>query len=87
MLGANVIFFKAFGDHYPFDKKDIEDLIKTKESLNGEILITTEKDWARIRGINIDFKTLACLKISFIITTGEKELFDMIKEKADSVLN
>ena len=47
-LGANVVSFRAFGDHYPFSKKEIEKLIKEKETLKVELLITTEKDWVKL---------------------------------------
>ena len=86
-LGADVVSFRAFGDHYPFSKKDIEKLMKEKDSLKGDILITTEKDWTRIRDIAVDNDSLAFLTINFIILSGKDALFKMIKEKTDSVFN
>lgn len=85
-LGADVVSFKAFGDHYPFSKKDIEKLVDELKFINGELLITTEKDWVRIREMAIDIESLAFLKIKFVITSGQDELLNMIKEKADAVL-
>jgi tetraacyldisaccharide 4'-kinase len=85
-LGANVVSFKAFGDHYPFRKKDLEKLIRELEDFRGDILITTEKDWARIRDMTKNIKNLAFLTINFVITSGKDELLNMIREKADSVI-
>ena len=86
-LGANVVSFKAFGDHYPFSKKDIVKLIKEQQAFKGDILITTEKDWSRISELAADIDFLAVLTIKFIITSGKDELLKMIKEKADTILN
>ena len=85
-LGANVVCFRAFGDHYPFSQKDIEKLRVEQEKLNGELLITTEKDWTRIRDMVLDVESLAFLKINFVIKSGKDRLFNLIKEKADAVL-
>jgi tetraacyldisaccharide 4'-kinase len=86
-LGANIISFRIFGDHYPFNRKVIEELQKEQAALNAEVLITTEKDWARIQGIAMDIKSLAFLTINFVITSGKYELLKMVKEKADYVLD
>ena len=85
-LGAEVVSFRAFGDHYPFSREDITKLMEERKSLKCEFLITTEKDWARIREMAMDIDSLACLTIRFVITSGKDELFNMIKEKADAVL-
>ena len=61
--------------------------MKEKDSLKGDILITTEKDWTRIRDIAVDNDSLAFLTINFIILSGKDALFKMIKEKTDSVFN
>ena len=86
-LGADIISFRTFGDHYPFNRKDIEELRKEQEALNAEVLITTEKDWARIQGLAMDMESLAFLKINFVMTSGKHELLKMMKEKADSVID
>lgn len=85
-LGADIVSFKAFGDHYPFTHKDILKLRNEQKTLNAELLITTEKDWARIGDMAADIKSLAYLTINFVITSGKDKLFCMIKTKADNVL-
>jgi tetraacyldisaccharide 4'-kinase len=85
-LGANVVSFRAFGDHCRFSQKDIQQLIKVQETFNGDILATTEKDWVRIREMAMGIDSLACLTINFVIASGRDELLNMIKEKADAVL-
>ncbi len=85
-LGAEIISFKRFADHYPYNRKNIESLRRELHTLNGEFLVTTEKDWARIHGITVDIKNLALLSINLVITTGKDQFFKMIKQRADAVL-
>jgi len=47
-IGAKVLYFKDFPDHFWFSKRDIEILLDIKKRLEAEYLITTEKDWVRI---------------------------------------
>jgi tetraacyldisaccharide 4'-kinase len=85
-LGADVVSFSAFGDHYPFSRNDIENVRKKHEALRGEIFITTEKDWARIKDIAADIEYIACLTIDFVFKSGEEDFFKSIEKKADKVL-
>lgn len=85
-LGADVLSFTAFGDHYPFSHNDIEQLRKKHEALRGEIFITTEKDWARIKDMVTDIEYIACLTIDFVFKSGEEDFFKMIEGNAGKVL-
>jgi tetraacyldisaccharide 4'-kinase len=85
-LGVNILSFRAFGDHYPFSRGDLIKLDEERKALNGEMLITTEKDWARIREIVSDAKNIALLSIKFVIKPDEKSFFSIIKEMANKVL-
>ena len=54
----NLIDTKTFPDHYIFSDKDINELI-TKAKNNGSILLTTEKDYFRIKdNYKIDIEKL-----------------------------
>ena len=85
-LGADVVSFMAFGDHHPFSHRDMEKIRKKHEALRGEFLITTEKDWTRIKDIATNIEYIACLTIDFVFKSGEEDFFKMIEEKADTVL-
>ncbi len=85
-LGAKLISFKAFGDHYPFSERDLTELEEEMRKLGADMLITTEKDWARIRHMASGIAPIALLRIDFVIKAGQKEFFNIIKKKADSVL-
>lgn len=48
-LGANIIGWKEFPDHYNYHEKDIQNIKKLADKQNAEVLITTEKDIVKIR--------------------------------------
>ncbi|RMD56661.1 MAG: tetraacyldisaccharide 4'-kinase, partial [Nitrospirae bacterium] len=45
-MGADLVRFRAFGDHHKYTKRDVKKIIKES---NGLILITTEKDLVKLR--------------------------------------
>lgn len=45
--GARVLASHAFGDHHRFTEKEAKRLLQEAED-NGAMLVTTEKDWARL---------------------------------------
>jgi tetraacyldisaccharide 4'-kinase len=85
-LGVNILSFRAFGDHYPFNREELIKLEEERKHLHGEMLITTEKDWARIRDIFPDANNIVLLSIKFAIEPDEHVFFDIIKERAKKVL-
>src|SRR5207244_10903550 len=48
-VGAGMAGFVEFSDHHAFTLDDIESLMRRAESAGAEALVTTEKDWVRIR--------------------------------------
>lgn len=85
-LGADVLSFSAFGDHYPFNQNDIEKIRKKHEALRGEIFITTEKDWARIKDMATGIEYIGYLTIDFVFKSKEEDFFKMIQKKANEVI-
>lgn len=58
-MGANVIAKRAFADHHPFSEAEARSLLDDADRL-GAILVTTEKDHARLgggSGLCVDLKT------------------------------
>jgi len=85
-LGAKVVSFKAFGDHYPFSERDMLKIQEDQKTFDGDLLITTEKDWVRIREKASNIDSIAYLTIDFVIKSGEENFYKMIKTKADAAL-
>ena len=89
-LGADLVQFKGFRDHYPFDRDEIRKLIQMKERIGARYLLTTEKDWMRIAPF--DFTTaapmhndLAYLSVRFAFLPGEEGIFGIIRNGLSGV--
>jgi tetraacyldisaccharide 4'-kinase len=78
-LGGEIVGFKGFADHYPYSLRDLEDISASAKTVQAEMLVTTEKDHARIAdniralqpdlaviGIDISFKSDALEFEAFI---------------------
>ncbi len=74
-LGGKVIHFKGFGDHHRFRAEEIENIIKIKTDLNAHFIITTEKDWVRIRPLMLSCPELGYIGIRFELLSGEHDVF------------
>jgi tetraacyldisaccharide 4'-kinase len=83
-LGAEPVFFKAFGDHHSFRTVDLLKLMSQKESLKADCLLTTEKDWVRIEGPLTEYPDLSYLTIRLVLKSDENRFFQLIKEKLRS---
>ena len=74
----NVVARRAFGDHYQYTDRDIDNLLKLAERKKAK-LVTTEKDWMRLPE-NAREK-IKCVKLETII---EEKFFDWLKEKLNA---
>ena len=74
----NVVGRRAFGDHYQYTDKDIEDLMNLAKRKNAK-LVTTEKDWVRL-------PEYAREKIKFVKleTVLDEKFFDWLKERLNA---
>ena len=79
-LGADVIEFKRFKDHYPFTAQDLEELIHVKSAAGAHFLVTTEKDWMRLPCLGPANADLAYLSIRFRFLPGQDGVLRMIQD-------
>jgi tetraacyldisaccharide 4'-kinase len=78
-LGAEVRLFKAFPDHHPFSRAQIEEMILLAKNL--DCLITTEKDWVRIENLGIHEDKLCYLTVTFEVFPERENFFKMVRER------
>jgi len=86
--GAVIEGFDIFNDHYNYAADDIRLIDKKSKKVQAEFIITTQKDWSKIKELeplsllNI---TLAYLEIEIRITEGEEEfrrlILDTVSDK------
>jgi tetraacyldisaccharide 4'-kinase len=81
-LGAEVAHFRSFRDHHLFLGSEFQELVAERRRLNADLLLTTEKDFVRLRQFAPMETLLAYLTIRFRIVSGAEGFFDMIRGKA-----
>ncbi len=79
-VGINIGGFVSFEDHYQFNKADIDNLINRAKETGSEVLITTEKDAARLKEFEPISFPVWILKIRMEIFEGREILLSKIKE-------
>jgi tetraacyldisaccharide 4'-kinase len=78
-LGAEISSYRAFPDHHPFTKNEIESLISDKQNTGADLLITTEKDWMRAAALITSGQAAAYLTIKFDLINEKERFFAIIK--------
>ena len=78
--GLNIVKHLEFPDHYNYSNNDIEQILKLSDDMNCKI-ITTEKDYLRLRKKNID--NIKFIKSELQIIDEEK-LINSILEKNET---
>ncbi len=86
-LGAELVFFKVFRDHHPYQSREIQELMTEKRRLKADFLLTTEKDWVRMESFIPQYPDLAYLTIKFSLLDDEDKFFRMVNEKAKGIGN
>jgi len=81
-LRANIIVYKVFPDHYVYEKGEVQGMEQMAKDCGADYLITTEKDWIRIRDLAQDKDRLGYLSIKFELKGQSDEFFGLIKEAA-----
>ncbi|MBN1102132.1 MAG: tetraacyldisaccharide 4'-kinase [Deltaproteobacteria bacterium] len=79
-LGAEVVSFHPFRDHHDFTSEEIRQLVEWKDRLGASFMVTTEKDWMRLRG-GMDHPDLGYLSIRLNLSSNFDGLTAMIRER------
>lgn len=74
----NVVARRAFGDHYQYTDKDIENLLNLAKRKNAKLL-TTEKDFMRLPAYARD--KIKCVKLETVL---DEKFFDWLKERLNA---
>ena len=72
-LGAAVARLTAFSDHHWYSPADLEALDARAGELNVDAIVTTEKDWVRLRRLPATRRPLYALSIKLELLGGEAE--------------
>ena len=77
-LGVRVGSFSIFPDHYRYSQSDLEKIIQDAQVSGAGVLITTEKDAARLEGLNACGERILVASIELKIGQNEKGFIDRL---------
>ena len=77
-LGAKILEFIVFPDHYAYREKDMRKIEKGAQDKGVEFILTTEKDNMRLFPTSKISSPIYIVRIQTKIISGEKELWDRI---------
>ena len=69
--GVTVEDITAFADHHWYSPDDLARLDARADELSVDALITTEKDWVRLRRLRLPRRPLYVLGVRLVVQTGE----------------
>jgi tetraacyldisaccharide 4'-kinase len=72
-LGARLEHFTAFTDHHWYSRADLTQLSTQAAALAVDGLVTTEKDWVRLRALPLPVAPLYVLSIKLELVSGAAE--------------
>jgi len=74
-LGARIVGFRSFRDHYAFRTADVRRLARWANGLKADCVVTTEKDWVRLPREGLEAARWGYLAVRFAISGDEEERF------------
>lgn len=78
-VGATPIAFRTFPDHHAYTRKDVEDLHRWAHELPDHVrIVTTQKDWVKLRLAELGGRPLLALRIGFKFITGETDVHNLL---------
>jgi tetraacyldisaccharide 4'-kinase len=78
-MGAKIIKFLAFPDHYFYKQADVEAIAGEAKALHAGMLITTEKDGVKLLKFQDFYRTIVILRVGFRMDPEETTFFDTIE--------
>jgi tetraacyldisaccharide 4'-kinase len=84
-LGAEVIDFRAFPDHHAYTRTDVDDLSRWASARPAScMMITTQKDWVKLRLPELGGRTLRAVGIGLAFRTGQYEFDEKLIQCLDA---
>jgi tetraacyldisaccharide 4'-kinase len=74
-LGADVVAFREFSDHHPYARADVTELNRWASESSATTVVTTQKDWVKLRMAELGSRPLWALRIGIEFLDGQ-EAFD-----------
>lgn len=84
-LGCQVVAFRAYPDHHPYSRADVEDLGEQARRLTDDaVLVTTQKDLVKLRVSQIGGRPLWAVRIGLTFRAGEEAFVHLLRSRLPS---
>jgi tetraacyldisaccharide 4'-kinase len=80
-LGALLVDTKIYDDHYHYTDNDLAEISNQAGKAGADLILTTEKDWTKLKSLSINEILLAYLKIELKFLTGLEQITELIIKK------
>lgn len=77
-LGATIIKFLAFPDHYFYKQDDVQAITGEAKALDAEMVITTEKDGVKLLKFRDFYRTIAILRVGLRMDPEKRTFLDTL---------
>jgi tetraacyldisaccharide 4'-kinase len=81
-LGATVTGFRTFADHHGYTRADVGDLSAWAAGQGVSAVVTTQKDWVKLRTPELGGRPLRAVRIGLRVRDGEEQLADIAQRVA-----
>jgi tetraacyldisaccharide 4'-kinase len=82
--GVEVAGLIEYPDHHWFTERDLEDLAQHARAIGADGLITTEKDWIRLRDLRLPSMFLLVLLVQLQVESGRDQLLQALERTLSS---
>jgi tetraacyldisaccharide 4'-kinase len=82
--GVDMAGLIEYPDHHWFAEGDLEDLARHAGAIGAEGLITTEKDWIRLRSLRLPAVSLSVLLVELHLDAGREQLLQILERTLTS---
>ncbi len=72
-LGVRLGGTMEFPDHHWYTVTDLQELAQQATAIGAEGIVTTEKDWIRLRGLGLPLVPLWVLSVRLVLETGHED--------------
>jgi len=72
-LGVHLADFVAFADHHRYSQHDVDRIVEKARRLGAALLLTTAKDWVKLRHLHLPQKPLSLyLQVQFVLPQPQR---------------
>jgi tetraacyldisaccharide 4'-kinase len=82
--GVEVAGLIEYPDHHWFVERDLEDLAQHARAIGADGLVTTEKDWIRLRDLRLPAMSLSVLLVQLRLEAGRDRLLQALERALSS---